>query len=62
MHSIAIMYINWILFVYRFQPCDSFVGYQADTPSAVVFTASKGIGISTDQTELIPEMLEQEVC
>ena len=26
---------------YRFQPSDSFVGYQPDTPSAIVFTASK---------------------
>ena len=28
-------------YFYRFQPADSFIGYQDDTPSAVVFTASK---------------------
>lgn len=46
---------EWHFCLHRFQPCDSFVGFQADTPSAVVFTASKRIGMSADQTEFVSE-------
>ena len=42
---------NNVSFLRRFQPCDSFIGYQADTPSAVVFTASRENGMTEDQIE-----------
>ena len=42
----------FVSFYCRFQPCDSFIGYQADTPSAVVFAASKENGMTEDQIEL----------
>ena len=40
-----------ILFLtFRFEPADSFIGYQEDTPASVVFKTSKYFEHSTDKS------------
>ena len=53
----SLMYSNSDPIVFRFQPSDSFIGYQADTPSAVVFRASSMVKPDSKDWEIEVSMI-----
>ena len=59
--SCSLYYSKKCIILCSFQPCDSFIGYQADTSSAVVFTASRENGMTEDQIERDSQTWESKV-